>query len=79
MAYLPTIKVTGAKNPVVQVVHESNGEVVYTLRIKGDSFRPKVFSDGNYTVHVDAGKKRQTLKGVKSIGLNAQDERKVSF
>jgi aspartate 1-decarboxylase len=27
---------------LVQVVDESNGEIVYTLRIKGHTFRPKV-------------------------------------
>ncbi len=64
VAWLPTIKVTGAKDPVVQVVDEADGEIVYTLRIKGDSFRPKVFKDGKYSIHVTAGDKSKTLKGV---------------
>ena len=36
----------------MQVIDESAGEIVYTLRIKGNEFRPKVFSKGTYTVRV---------------------------
>ncbi len=52
VAYLPTVKVTGLTKPVVQVINEAGGEVVYTIRIKGDSFRPKVFAKGTYTIKV---------------------------
>jgi alkaline phosphatase D len=51
-AYLPTLKVTGVSDPVVQVVEEASGEVVYTLRVRGAEFRPKVFAKGDYTVKV---------------------------
>ncbi|MEA1996343.1 MAG: alkaline phosphatase D family protein, partial [Gemmatimonadota bacterium] len=51
-AWLPTFEVSGMDDPVVQVVDESNGEIVYTLRIKGKSFRPKVFGKGLYTLKV---------------------------
>lgn len=67
--YLPTLNITGAENPVVQVIDESNGEIQYTLRILGTSYRPKVFKAGTYTIVVsepDAGRK-QTLTGVKSL------------
>ena len=40
-AYLPTLNVTGLEDPVVQVVDESNGEIVYTLRIKGHTSAPR--------------------------------------
>lgn len=49
VAYLPTIKVQGMEDPVVQVVKES-GEILYTRRIRGTSFQPKVFAEGTYTV-----------------------------
>jgi hypothetical protein len=39
-------------NPVVQVAREPDGEVVYTLRIRGTAFRPRVFADGTYTIRV---------------------------
>ena len=51
-AHLPTLNVSGVKNPVVQIVDEANGEIVYTLRIVGQSWRPHVFAPGEYTVRV---------------------------
>jgi alkaline phosphatase D len=50
--YLPTVVVTGLTNPVVQVIDEGTKEVVYTLRVKGDRFRPMVFGPGRYTVRI---------------------------
>ena len=51
--YLPEIRVQGMRGPVVQVIDEANGEIVYTLRIAGDRFRPKIFRRrGAYTVRV---------------------------
>lgn len=50
-AYLPTIN-TDVDDPVIQVIDEENGEIVYTLRIKGRSFQPKVFQPGTYTLKV---------------------------
>jgi len=51
-AFLPTVEVSGMKNPVVQVIDESNNEIVYTIRIKGNSYRPAVFEKGIYTIKV---------------------------
>ena len=51
-AWLPTVVVSGLEHPVVQVVDEATGEVVYTLRIRGQRFTPKVFKPGVYTVRV---------------------------
>lgn len=39
-------------NPVVRVIDESDGEVVYTLRIRGRTFTPRVFGPGRYTIKV---------------------------
>lgn len=50
--YLPTVVVEGMSNPVVQVVSEAGGEVVYTLRIRGNRFTPGVFGPGSYTLKV---------------------------
>ncbi len=69
VAYLPTLRVSGQTNPVVQVIDEADSEAIYTLRINGTSFRPKVFRDGTYTIKVGEGKAARTLKGVKSIGV----------
>lgn len=64
--YLPELQIEGVENPVVQVINEQNREVEYTLRIKGNSFRPKVFAQGNYTVKVselESGKE-QSVTGL---------------
>ena len=51
--YLPELEITGTENPVVQVIEQASGEVVYTLRIRGQSFRPKIFDpSATYTVTV---------------------------
>lgn len=54
VAWLPEIRVSGMENPVVEVTDEADGELVYALRIRGRSFRPKVFRPGTYTVRVGA-------------------------
>jgi hypothetical protein len=68
-AYLPTIQVSGMTDPVVQVIDESDGEIVYTLRIQGASHRPRVFGAGTYTVKVgQPGTDRmKTLTGMRSL------------
>ena len=81
VAYLPTIKVAGGKNPIVQVIEESNDEIVYTLRIKGESFRPKVFEKGSYTIKIGgqvAGDVR-TLKNVRSLAPDKKEVIEVKF
>lgn len=52
MAWLPTLQIDGMSDPVLQVVDETYGDLVYTLRIRGREFRPKVFRDGQYTLKI---------------------------
>jgi peroxiredoxin len=40
------------ENPVVQVISEKDGEVLYTRRIQGNRFRPPVYKAGSYTLKV---------------------------
>ena len=65
VAYLPSLQINKA-NQVVQVINEKTGEIVYTLRIKGTKFRPKVFTEDSYTINVGEGAARKSLKGIKS-------------
>ncbi|MCF7974046.1 MAG: hypothetical protein K9N55_09550 [Phycisphaerae bacterium] len=67
LAYLPALNIKGQTNPVVQIVDESNNDVVYTLRILGQSFSPKVFHEGTYTIKVGEGDHIKTFDSVKSI------------
>ena len=51
-AWLPTINCKTMTNPVIQVVNEATKETVYSLRIVGKSYTPKVFENGTYTIRV---------------------------
>lgn len=79
VAYLPMLDIKGQSNPVVQVIDESNDEVLYTIRIKGNSYRPKVFKEGLYTVKVGEGGEAKTLKGVKSVAAGVSKTVEVSL
>jgi hypothetical protein len=73
---LPTVKVQGIENPVVRVLDESNGKMVYCLRVYGRAFALKVFKAGKYTVEIsdpDAGRKKvlKNLEATKGKNKNA--------
>ena len=48
--YLPELVFDNAVNPVVQVTEEATGEVLYSIRIQGNRFRPHVYGTGTYSV-----------------------------
>ncbi|MHC4627468.1 MAG: alkaline phosphatase D family protein [Planctomycetota bacterium] len=81
VAYLPTVDVSGMTNPVVQIIDESNNETVYTVRISGTSFRPKVFKTGRYTITVgeQGTSKMKTLRGIQSAKADETKNLKVQF
>lgn len=66
VAHLPTLKIQGSRNPVVKVIDEATDEWIYALRINGDSFQPKVFKKGTYTVEVDG----KSFPGLEARVLN---------
>ncbi|MCK4965639.1 twin-arginine translocation pathway signal protein, partial [bacterium] len=80
-AFLPEIKVSGMSDPVIQVIDESSGEIVYTIRIEGTSFKPKVFKDGLYTVKVGEPdtEKLKILEHLKSYKENEKKSIEVNF
>ncbi len=68
---LPPIDAQGIVDPVVQVIEESNSEIIYTIRIQGSAFTPTVRQPGKYTVRVlntDSGDSHETT------GQEAQPE-----
>jgi len=67
VAYLPTLEISGQTDPVVQVIEEASGDILYTMRIKGTTVRPKVFAQGKYTIKVGEGEKQKTLEGIEAI------------
>ncbi len=79
VAYLPTLKITGRSDPVVQVIDEAGDEIVHTLRIKGTSYRPKVFRRGTYTIKVGERGAVKTFRGVRSLPAGSVKTIKVAF
>jgi hypothetical protein len=73
-AHLPLIEVTGMADPVIQVIDEATGDIVYTLRIAGRTFRPPVFGVGTYTLKVgEPGTARlKTLTGLRPAGMHGE-------
>jgi len=67
--HLPTVIIEGATDAVVQVVNEADGDILYTRRIQGSSFRPPVYSLSNYTVRV--GRDRPDAWTAKSVTIAA--------
>lgn len=81
VAYLPAIVSTGLSDPVVQITSETTSELVYALRIKGETFRPKVFAMGNYTIR--AGNPEtdqwQTVENVQASKGEVEDVIQLKF
>jgi alkaline phosphatase D len=73
VAWLPRIKVSGLENPVVQVVDEVTGEHVYSVRIQGSQWHPRVFArTGVYTLRV--GEPGQDFREFKGLAPSTQSE-----
>jgi hypothetical protein len=51
------------------VVNDKDNDVVYTIRIKGNTFRPKVFEPGKYSIRVGEGENAKVIQGVESMPL----------
>ncbi|MBM4000125.1 MAG: hypothetical protein FJ297_11415 [Planctomycetes bacterium] len=72
-AWLPTVRVSGMSDPVIAVIDETYGDLVYSLRIPGTEFRPKVFRDGSYTIQVGEQPDRmKTIRGVRATIENTE-------
>jgi len=74
IAWLPTLKISGQPNPVVQVIDEASNEVVYTLRVRGNPWRPKVFREGAYTLRIGEGDSVKTITGIPSSIFSSETE-----
>ncbi len=78
--YLPEIQVSGIADPVIQVYDETAGEVVYTLRIKGNNFAAKVFEKSHkFTVNVSDYSGSTATQSFKGLSIGSEETIKVVF
>jgi hypothetical protein len=78
LAYLPLLNITGIQNPIIQIIDESNNEVVYTLRIKGSQYRPKVFKKGTYSIKIFDKGYNKILRGVHSQSKGLKERKRIN-
>ncbi|MCA9297484.1 MAG: alkaline phosphatase D family protein, partial [Phycisphaerales bacterium] len=75
--WLPTIEAEGT--PVLKVVHEATGELVYAVRMASNRFRPGVFEEGTYTIIIE-GPTTRTLPGLEAkTNVDAAGTRRIRF
>ncbi|MBC7363962.1 MAG: hypothetical protein H5U07_05385 [Candidatus Aminicenantes bacterium] len=91
VGYLPLLKFSGLKNPVIQVIEEKSGETVYCFRISGAEFRPPVYKPGVFSVKCGEPGTEQwkVLKGLRPqpeamkktlhVNFNSPPENQVSI
>lgn len=79
VAYLPVIALSDAEEPIIQVVDDATGDIVYTLRINGARFRPKVFREGTYTIHVIKNGHRKTFRSLTTGSKASSDTIRVEL
>jgi hypothetical protein len=82
VGWLPPLVISGLENPpVIQVVDEITGGIIYTLRIREFNYQPGVFAEGSYTVHIgEPGTSRmQSLTGLTSLDSKKQEKITIDF
>ncbi|MGH7201010.1 MAG: hypothetical protein ACREJB_10430, partial [Planctomycetaceae bacterium] len=78
--HLPELVIEGVANPVVQVIEEQSGEILYTIRAHGGRFQPRVYSTGKHTVKIGRDTPdAQTLAGLEPKPKAAAGERAVTL
>ncbi len=78
--YLPEFVFDGTKTPVVQVIEEASGEILYTVRAAGGSFQPRVYSTGKHTVKIGRDKPDgQTIAGLVPRGKDEAGKQTVKL
>jgi len=70
VAWLPELVVEGFDRPVVQVIAEASGEVLYTVRARTARFQPPVYAPGSYTVRV--GRNRPDGPSLTGLGATSR-------
>lgn len=78
--WLPEVVIEGATSGVVQVIEESTGEILYTVRTPGARFQPRVYASGKHTVKVGRDKPdAMTLASLEPAQKDAAGTRTVKL
>ena len=78
--WLPELHFPKGVRPVVQVIEDESGEVLYTTRATSNRFQPRVYTKGKHTVKVGAQKPTaKTLKGLEPKAKKAAGKLDVSL
>ena len=65
---------------VVQVIEEATGDILYTVRVQGARFHPRVYSAGKHTVKIGRDKPdAQTLAGLEAKPKAESGQRAVKL
>ena len=56
LGWLPELVFENGANPVVQVIEDATGDILYTIRAQGGRFHPRVYSNGKHTVKLGPDK-----------------------
>ena len=67
VAWLPELRITDGSRPVLSI-YSVDKELVYCIRLASDTFRPKVFEEGEYTLILKDSENNiiKSLRGIKA-------------
>ncbi len=70
--WLPELVFENGANPVVQVVEDATGDVLYTVRAHGGRFHPRVYSTGKHSIKL--GKHKSDAQTLASLAPKPKAE-----
>lgn len=80
VGWLPELLFEGIVNPVVQVIEQSTGEILYTVRVQGARFQPRVYSQALHTIKMGRDKPDGiAIKGLQPKEKDQAGERRVQL
>jgi len=79
VAYLPTIQLKNQTEALIKITEEKTGKLVYIIRMKDNTFMPKVFRKGAYTIEIKKGDKRKELRDIETINEKDAKVLEVAF
>jgi alkaline phosphatase D len=80
-AWLPTLNIEGDPDPVVEVINQETDEFEYSVRIRGNKYIPKVFSEGLYTIRLGYPERDswKVIDNIKTLSSQNQEELLITF